>query len=166
MKLEREEIILQITAFAEQEIPKFLEKHQGLVFYAFALDCNVAYGEVNLCLNTLADFEKSLASYKKKWPDQYRTEEDIFALKYNTGDWEYQCFATTYFLQDEQLDEIYEQFSEEDWEYCLQICNESLPHITATAAFQAIPKEEGFICYCIDHEEDVAEAVRKTNPFL
>ncbi|WP_099222201.1 DUF4303 domain-containing protein [Listeria costaricensis] len=166
MKPGKEAIIAQITTFAEQEIPKFLKAHPGLVFYAFALDCNVVYGEVNLCLNTLADFENSLASYQKNWPEEYSAEEEIFDLKYNTGDWEYQCFATTCFFSEEQINEIFASNSEDAWKFYLQICNEALQQLTATPAFQMIPKEAGFISYCIDHDEDVAEAVRKTNPSL
>ncbi|HBE6260432.1 TPA: DUF4303 domain-containing protein [Escherichia coli] len=164
MKIEKGAIISQITAFTEQEISKFLQEHPGLTFYAFALDCNVEYGEVNLCLNTEAGFEKSLSYYKDSDPEHYSSSEAIFDLKYNTGDWDYQCFATTYLFSDDEQMQITEEDRDAWLVSLLQICNESLDKITKTPAFKQISKTKDFISFCIDHDEDVVDAVRKTNP--
>ncbi len=68
-------------------IGEFSKRHQNETFYAFAIDAPL------LCFNSVESFEKTLASYKMKYPEYYDSEEDIQSLKFNTGDWEYQGFA-------------------------------------------------------------------------
>ncbi len=76
----------KLTEFAIQEIKKFSSAHQSETFYGFSIDASL------LCLNSIEEFEKSLAHYRKRWGG-YQAEEEIKDLKENTGDWEYQGFA-------------------------------------------------------------------------
>ena len=77
----------KMTSFAEEKIKSFVKNHKSEVFYAFAIDDGL------LCLNSLTEFEKTLNSYQNKY-NEYNKTEEIDGLKYNTGDWEYQGFAT------------------------------------------------------------------------
>jgi Domain of unknown function (DUF4303) len=77
-----------LVDFALIEIKKFAEEHKDETFYAFSIDADM------LCLNSEEKFQKTLASYKEKYPKSYNSQEKIDDLKYNTGDWGYQGFAT------------------------------------------------------------------------
>ena len=76
-----------MTSFAEEQIKSFLKNHKSEVFYAFAIDDGL------LCLNSLSEFEKTLKTYQNS-NAEYNEPDEIDELKYNTGDWEYQGFAT------------------------------------------------------------------------
>ncbi|MEG7759807.1 DUF4303 domain-containing protein, partial [Listeria monocytogenes] len=79
-----------------------------LTYYAFAFDCNAEYAEINLCVNTEKAFAETLARYQNgKYSENYQTEEEIQELKYNTGDWKYQCFDTFYVFSEEELTAIF-----------------------------------------------------------
>jgi len=150
-----------IVDFATQGIERFLQEHSGIEFYAFAFDCNAEYAEINLSLNTEASFKKTLEEYKAKYPENYQSAEDIRELKYNTGDWGYQCFDTIYVLTDEELDAIFQAMPEDDYQTwqafvkrLLLLFTEALKTFTETLAYQKIAKTSDFIAYCIDHDED------------
>jgi hypothetical protein len=159
----------KILDFTINGVEKFLEENPELQFYAFAYDCNVAYAEINLCFNTPEDFQETLFYYQNSGSGEgYKTEEDIKELKYNTGDWEYQCFDTLYIYSREELDSIYNNIcheSEELWNEflnkLLDIFCEVLLEFRQTAAHKAIPKTKDFIVYCIDHDESFEEAEQR-----
>jgi len=93
-----------LLEFTKEEVKKFLELYPHKVFYAFAYDCNAEYAEVNLCFNTEEDFLETLESYQKgEYSEHYKSEESIMELKYNTGDWNYQCFATLEVMTGDEL---------------------------------------------------------------
>ncbi|MBC1533478.1 DUF4303 domain-containing protein [Listeria seeligeri] len=101
MKMDTQNII----NFVINSVEKFLSGNPDLTFYAFAFDCNVEDAEINLCLNTEEAFFETLAFYQSgKFAEQYQTEERMQDLKYNTGDWKYQCFETFYVLNEEEVE--------------------------------------------------------------
>lgn len=161
----------KLLDFTIQGVSKFLKKHPNLSFYAFAYDCNIEYAEVNLCFNTEDDFQKTLFEYQNgKYAEYYQTEEDIEDLKYNTGDWEYQCFDTIYLYSNEEIDEIMNQIPEDDYEKLndfledmLLLVSEVLMDFTKTEVYAQIPKTEDFIAYTIDHDEDFIDARERMN---
>jgi hypothetical protein len=167
-KLDRPQLKKTIVEFATRGVQKFLREHPGLVFYAFAFDCNAEYAEVNLCFNTEVDFLKSLGEYQSENPQDYQSEEDVRDLMYNTGDWEYQCFDTLYVLTDAQLGEISQAMPADDCqtrqtfvEGLVMLFTEALQDFTKTEVYEAIPKTTNFIAFCIDHDEDFESALSR-----
>jgi hypothetical protein len=166
--IDYEKVKQAILNFATQGIEQFLQKHPGCEFYAFAFDCNAEYAEINLCLNTEVNFEKTLEKYKAEYPESYRSAEDVRALKYNTGDWEYQCFDTMYVFNDEELNAIFQAMPEDDYqtwqnfvEHLLVIFTEALKIFTQSVAYQKITKTSDFIAFCVDHDEDFDTALNR-----
>jgi len=167
-ELDRPQLKKTIIEFATRGVQQFLQEHPGLVFYAFAFDCNVEYAEVNLCLNTEADFSKSLNHYQAKHPQDYQSEEDIRDLRFNTGDWGYQCFDTLYVLTEEQLSAIFQAMPEDDYqtwqafvEGLVMLFTEALKDFTQTEIYKNIPKTTDFIAFCVDHDEDFEDALNR-----
>lgn len=160
------EILLDFTI---KGVEKFLKENPDLEFYAFAYDCNAEYAEVNLCFNTEIDFEKTLRQYQiGDYSKYYQTEDDIKDLKFNTGDWDYQCFETINVLTDAQLTEIFNELPEDDYkswkefvENLMKLFCECLVDFTKTKTYQKIPKTKDFIVFCIDHDEDFEEAMER-----
>ncbi|WP_270993022.1 DUF4303 domain-containing protein [Listeria seeligeri] len=165
--------MLNIVNFAINGVEKFLRENPDLTFYAFAFDCNVEGAEINLCLNTEEAFSETLAFYQSgKYAEQYQTEERKQDLKYNTGDWKYQCFDTFYVLNEEELtaifNEIYPNEVEDDYQSWVNFTNELLVEFTKsliafsnTETFKNIPKTGDFQFFCIDHEEEVEAAIER-----
>jgi hypothetical protein len=169
---QKEKVKKQIVDFAIQGVGNFLKENPNLEFYAFAFDCNAEYAEVSLCLNTKLDFQKTLKDYQKKYPESYQSEEDINELKFNTGDWEYQCFDTLEALTNEQLQEKFDELPDDNYESwkefvnnLLELFTESLVEFTKTETFDKIPKSKDFIAFCIDHDEDFGEAMERVNKY-
>lgn len=78
--------IPKMTKVATAAIFEFATSHPHEVFYSFAIDANM------LCLNSLQQFEITLAEYRDKFPKHYLSDDDIRELRENTGDWKYQGF--------------------------------------------------------------------------
>lgn len=154
-----------VVSFAIEETEKFLTEKSGEVFYAFAFDLNAAYGEINLCFNTEEYFKKTLKYYQNQ-PNThtYHSHEEIKNLKYNTGDWEYQCFSTIYPIDETSLEQLYQK-SYDDGSYShvlakiIQIFSECLTLFKQTETYKKIRKTEDFIAFTIDHDEDVEDAL-------
>ena len=157
----------EILRFTTVEVEQFLLAHPDKTFYAFAFDTHAEYAELNLCFNTEADFQQQLAYYQSgKWAESYQSPEAIQELKFNTGDWEYQCFSTCYVLSEDELQTIQQSLPEDDfseWEEIVRqiraVFNECLVQFTQTEVYQAIPKTDGFMAFSIDHDEDVSDIV-------
>ncbi|MCL1088573.1 DUF4303 domain-containing protein [Shewanella profunda] len=154
-----------VVAFAVSEVEKFLEEHPDKIFYAFAFDCNAEYAEVNLCFNTENDFQRRLLEYQSgSWADSYQTDEEIRDLKFNTGDWEYQCFSTIYAVAEDVLNEIQNALPDDDytaWEKLVQeivaLFSACLILFKQTETYKRIPKTADFIAFSIDHDQDVSD---------
>lgn len=89
-------------------------------------------------------------------------------LKYNTGDWAYQCFDTISILSDEQLEEMFQAIPANDeqiWKTfvsdLLLLFTEALHDFTSTEVYKKIPKTTDFIAFCIDHDESVEDALNR-----
>ncbi|MCT6516569.1 DUF4303 domain-containing protein [Proteus vulgaris] len=166
-----EKIKNDIVSFAITETEKFLTDKCSEVFYAFAFDLNAAYGEINLCLNTEEYFQKTLNYYQNKsGGNNYHSQDEINNLKYNTGDWEYQCFGTIYPINETYLEQLYQK-SYEDGSYphvltrIIQIFSECLTLFKQTETYKKIPKSEDFIAFTIDHDEDVEDALMRIGKY-
>ncbi|MDR6968158.1 putative CHY-type Zn-finger protein [Flavobacterium arsenatis] len=165
----KEEIKKTLLDFTVNAVEKFLKENPALEFYAFAYDCNAEYAEVNLCLNTEDEFEKTLKQYQiGEFSKYYQTEGDIKDLKFNTGDWEYQCFETINVLTNEQLDQIFNNLPKDDYkswnefvENLMKIFGECLLDFMQTETYQKIPKTKNFTAFCIDHDEGIEEAMER-----
>lgn len=159
------DIKTELLKFTEMEIEKFLNEHSEKVFYAFAYDCNAEYAEINLCFNTEDEFEKTLEYYQNgKYSQHYKTDEQINELKYNTGDWKYQCFASTNVFTDNELTKIFQNFPDDDYkswqnfvEELMVLFTKTLIDFSKSKVFTKIPKTENFEFFCIDHDEDLED---------
>ncbi|ESE40909.1 DUF4303 domain-containing protein [Shewanella decolorationis] len=155
----------EIMQFITVEVERFLLSHPDKTFYAFDFDTNAEYAELNLCFNTELDFQRCLTYYQSgKWATSYQNPEAIQELKFNTGDWEYQCVSTLYVLSDDELQAIQQRLPEDDfseWEAIVgqirSVFSECLQLFTQTEVYQAIPKTDDIIAFSIDHDEDVAD---------
>ena len=164
-----EEIKKQIIDFTVQGVKRFLKENPNLEFYAFAFDCNAEYAEVNLCLNTELDFQETLKYYQTGESSKYyKSEQDIIGLKFNTGDWKYQCFDTLYVFTDKELTEISKELPDDEYKSwnifirnLLELFTESLFEFTKTETYKKIPKSKDFIAFCIDHDEDFEQAMER-----
>ncbi|PIT12832.1 DUF4303 domain-containing protein [Snodgrassella alvi] len=168
----------KILDFSINGVEKFLIQHPELRFYAFAFDCNVEYGEINLCFNTEHAFSKVLNRYQNgDFAENYRTTEAIYQLRYNTGDWEYQCFDTLYVFSEEELENYFNKLYPNDvnddygaWKAfansLLDLFTKQLVEFSKTDIFKKIPKTNDFKFFCIDHDEDIEEALQRMNLVL
>lgn len=164
-----EKIEDDLLAFTTMQVDKFLVEHSGKTFYAFAFDCNAEYGEVNLCLNTEEDFVRTLYHYQQgEFGHLYRSDDEIQDLKFNTGDWEHQCFATIQVLTENELTEIFDKLPQDDYKSWKEFINKLLIHFgkallrfRQTEQFDRIPKTVNFRSFCIDHDEDIEDAERR-----
>lgn len=173
--IENKDIIKgKLLDFTIAGVDKFLQEHPDMDFYAFAYDCNVEYAEVNLCFNTEDDFAKTLSGYQKgKYADCYQTKEEIEELKYNTGDWDYQCFDTIYLFSNEEIDDILSEIPEGDdvqlnkfFDEILELISEALVDFTKSEVYNNIPKTNDFIAYAIDHDEDYFDAKERMKKYF
>ena len=147
----------------QEDITSFLSEHEELSFYCFAFDCNAEYAQILLCLNTEKDFQKALEHYQSGSSKQYyQTEEDIFSLRYNTGDWEYQGFANYTVYDEEELTKLYSDDYERMQSEMMKKSYDLLERLCNTQAFHNIPKTEDFTVLCIDHDEDPIDAMENT----
>ena len=165
-QLDVDKIKKELLLFTQENVAKFLKENPDLIFYGFAFDCNADYAEVNLSFNTENSFEKTLHSYQTgRFAESYQTEEKIYDLKYNTGDWEYICFATIYVLTDEEAAEIYDFETEYEKQAndLMNLFGEVLLDFTLTDEFNNIPKTDDFKILCLDHDESIESAELRLN---
>lgn len=150
----------ELLPLLEKAVETFLDQHPDLRYYCFALDCNADYAEINLCLNTEEAFARTLQRYQSgPYAESYRDEEAVRSLRYNPGDWEYQCFATFYALEEKELEARYGEDDEALLAEMTAFNRDLLRRLMKTDAFRRIPKTEGFRALCIDHDEDVDDAL-------
>jgi len=154
----------ELLFFTEKRVAEFLEDNSGLVFYAFALDCNAEYAEVSLCFNTESCFEEDWKSYHTGSSFEFvQTEEHKYDFRYNTGNWEYQCFATTYVLTKKELAKIYKKDIEKQTDELMSLFCEALLDFTFTDVYSSIPKTDNFKILCLDHDESVEDVESRLN---
>lgn len=144
------------------DMEKFLCEHSTLQFYALAFDCNAAYANFLVCMNTTEEFEKTLRWYQKKY-DTYHQEENILELRYNPGDWEYTDICQVDLFSEKELAEKYQDDIDKQCEDIMDFCEEILSDFQKTEVFGKIPKTADFVAFCIDHDEDVKAALERQN---
>lgn len=151
----------KILDFTTEKVNDFLGAHPSEIFYAFAFDCNAEYGEINLCFNTEESFEKTLKEYQSgPYAESYKKKEDIIDLKYNTGDWAYQCFNTIYCATEEELSSIFGADIDLQIKEIMGICWAALTEFQKTSVYVRIPQTKNFISYCIDHDESPLDVIK------
>ena len=157
--LDTDKIKKELLSFTKESVSQFLKANGDLTFYAFGFDCNADYAEVNLCFNTEISFEKTLRSYQSgEYAEHYQSEESINELKYNFGDWEYQCFATTYVLTDDESADIYGDDIEKQADDLMKLFCDVLLDFMFTEEYSNIPKTENFKVLCCDHDEPIEDS--------
>ncbi|MDR2425184.1 MAG: DUF4303 domain-containing protein [Prevotellaceae bacterium] len=169
MKINKDKLKKQIIEFAVKGVEKFLNENPNLKFYALAFDCNAEYAGIGLCLNTEESFQNTLKHYQTgDSAKYYQKAEDIKDLKYNTGDWEYQCFENLDVFDENELQKIFDEMPDDDYQSwnnfvndLLELFTESLVEFSKTETFTKIPKTDNFIVYCIDHDEDFDDAMER-----
>jgi hypothetical protein len=145
--------ITKMLNFASVAISEFAVAHQHETFYAFAIDSNM------LCLNSIEQFQKTLAKYKHNYPNSYSTDEDENELRKNTGDWEYQGFfhmLEMHGFDDKLYDVHYEQAGASidgrapDTEYA-KAMEELIIRLVQSNAFSDLKLTPDFNAVLVDH---------------
>ena len=162
--MDRAKLISDIVEFAQASVSSFLQENAGLVFYAFAFDCNAEYASVGLSLNTEDDFKKSIDYYQSTaHGEYYKTPEGIYEIRYNPGDWEYVCFETFEPVTEDELAAVYGRDMDRQVDEFMDIFTHALVEFSKTAEYEKIPKTADFKVICIDHDEDLADAEERLN---
>lgn len=156
-----------LVAELSNDTEEFLAAHPELKFYSVGLDCNSEYGTMLLCFNTQEEFEKTLFKYQNgDFADSYQTAEEILDLKFNTGDWEYQDVASYQVFSSDELMAMFGDDIDSLIECMMDFNYRVLKAFVATNAFNLIPKTADFQPICLDHEDDVLEALERTKEVL
>lgn len=154
-----------LFSITKKEIVRFAEEHSDEQFYGFFFDCNSAYGEIFLCLNTEQDHAVQLEKYVVKWPDQYadpnstaRTE-----LRWNPGDWLYQGFESDAFdkawasKESEVVDLFASSEDDEAWhevaELFMAMVGSVAIRLEDQGAFEPLGRASDFQVMWADHDE-------------
>ena len=155
--MNKKDFVAQISAAVEE----FLRAHPRERFYALAFDCNTAYAEVLVGMNTEEAFQKTLMEYHEGG-ESCRTDASAVAnLRYNPGDWTYTDIAEAELFDEDELTSRYQDNMEKQCADMLHLCEEILADFRKTDAFRKIPKTADFVSYCIDHDEDPADALAR-----
>ena len=156
-----------LVAELSNDTEEFLAAHPELKFYSVGLDCNSEYGTMLLCFNTQEEFEKTLFKYQNgDFADSYQTAEEILDLKFNTGDWEYQDVASYQVFSSDELMAMFGDDVDSLIECMMDFNYKVLKAFVATEGFKIIPKTSDFQPICLDHEDDVLEALERTKEVL
>ncbi|WP_261866074.1 DUF4303 domain-containing protein [Budvicia aquatica] len=150
-----EESAANILSFVRQRVDEFTREHQNEVFSGFAFDCNVYEGvELNLCFTTNGHLTDILHYYQTgEYQKYYLSEEGILGLKYNTGDWMYQCFSCMNCIEDH----TYSYFRTDEQgkhTYWMELLSQVMVDFLATPEYAAINKSDDFSVLVYDHDED------------
>ena len=157
----------ELLLFIESAITDFLLQNPELVYYAFALDCESAYGNVNLCFNTEEAFYKTLNEYQAgAYSSLYQDRESLYELKYNTGDWKYQCFNSIDLYSEGELASIYGDDYELWSEEFMLLCSKTLIEFLKSDCYNSIPKTDNFKVICINHDEDFFDSEERLKEIL
>lgn len=155
--MNKKDFVAQISAAVED----FLHVHPRQRFYALAFDCNTEYAAFLVGMNTEEEFQKTLKEYQED-DESYRTDASAVAnLRYNPGDWTYTDIAEAELFDEDELIARYQDNMEKQCADMRRLCEEILADFRKTDAFRKIPKTADFVSYCIDHDEDPADALAR-----
>lgn len=155
--MNKENFVAQISAAVEE----FLRAHPRERFYALAFDCNTAYAEFLVGMNTEEAFQKTLMEYQEGSASDRTDASAIENLRYNPGDWTYTEITEAELFDEDELTSRYQDNMEKQCADMLHLCEEILADFRKTDAFRKIPKTADFVSYCIDHDEDPADALAR-----
>ena len=157
-----------LVELSSAAIERFASEHGDTRFYAFGFDLNAAYGNVLLCANTEADFQRAAQKYVENW--NY-TDADFAHLKSNFGDWRYQGFNLDYpdwddgwtphsesietyvFAEDAGEEEVAGFLAD-----LIRTCAFALLDLENSGVLNQLNQEPDFYIQCIDHDENEDEA--------
>ena len=112
-------------------------------------------------MNTEEAFQKTLLEYQEGG-ESCRTDASAVAnLRYNPGDWMYTDIAEAELFDEDELTSRYQDNMEKQCADMLHLCEEILADFRKTDGFRKIPKTADFVSYCIDHDEDPADALAR-----
>ena len=156
--MNKKDFVAQISAAVEE----FLHVHPRQRFYALAFDCNTEYAAFLVGMNTEEEFQKTLKEYQED-DESDRTDASAVAnLRYNPGDWTYTDIAEAELFDEDELIARYQDNMEKQCADMRRLCEEILADFRQTDTFRNIPKTEDFVSYCIDHDEDPADALARS----
>ena len=155
--MNKADFVAQISAAVEE----FLRAHPRERFYALAFDCNTAYAEFLVGMNTEEAFQKTLTEYQKSGASDRTDASAAEKLRYNPGDWTYTEITEFELFDEDELTSRYQYNMEKQCADMRRLCEEILANFRQTDTFQNIPKTEDFVSYCIDHDEDPADALAR-----
>ena len=155
--MNKKDLVAQISAAVEE----FLRAHPRERFYALAFDCNTEYAEFLVGMNTEEAFQKTLLEYQEGGASCRTDASAVANLRYNPGDWTYTEIAEAELFDEDELTDRYQDNMEKQCADMLHLCEEILADFRKTDAFRKIPKTADFVSYCIDHDEDPADALAR-----
>ena len=155
--MNKENFVAQISAAVEE----FLRAHPRERFYALAFDCNTAYAEFLVGMNTEEAFQKTLMEYHEGGARDRTDASAIENLRYNPGDWTYTDIAEAELFDEDELIARYQDNMEKQCADMRRLCEEILADFRQTDTFRSIPKTADFVSYCIDHDEEPADALAR-----
>lgn len=159
----QEGFIDHIVTFTCEEVIEFLEKNHDKKFYAFAFDVNPDTYGIYLSFNTEAEFNKKLDEYKSgEYSEYYKDIDQVNRLRYNPGDWKYQNFVSIEFIYEAKIKELFDVVLDPNTDSLLKYAERAMSKFKKTEVYNKIPKEKDFIAFCIDHDEDELEAIKRT----
>lgn len=149
-----------------KDMEKFLSRRRKTVFYAFAFDCSVYYGEILWAFNSEKGFANTLKYYQKEYPkDDYADKNSVhyLDLKYGIGDWTYTTQSPAYYIWDDS-DSGFEQYKKLDDEKSDKLHDEVMDFFAElllafcqTPTFQAINKTADFKVLLSDHDDNIMD---------
>ena len=70
------------------------------------------------------------------------------------------------------MTEIFNELPDDDYKSwkefvnnLLELCTESLVEFTKTETYKKIPKSKDFVAFCIDHDEDFEQAMKRMEKY-
>lgn len=151
------------------EINRIALLYPEQVFYGFALDVNVSYGDVYISLNTRDALD---AHCSARYVSDNRSLEDcIKELEWQFGDWSYKCVnrgsviweAWGKYASDIEglCERLCEEDREEEWEewqeeFLRSACRVLLA-LQSEGAFESLHHTPDFRVMCADHDEPVEQ---------
>lgn len=192
-ELERREFITALVEWTEQALSAFIEEHPEEQFYIFVYDCNIAEGELGFSLNTrdllmedliehndeadeamIHDLTYNCGNWRYMMIDQFNFDDVIDFSEYSDalyrGEVSYEGELND---REEEGDETIAPQTEADAEANLAqyfdtlrtLIYEALLEVSEGDLFQALPKDEDFTFFALDHDEEVAEGMARFEAF-
>ncbi len=179
-KEQRKQALLQKIV---TDIDRFLSRHSRKVFYAFAFDCSVYYGEILWAFNTEKALASSIKHYKEVDDEDEaalyddKNGEMYLSLRYGIGEWKHNTESKAYYIfgDGDACEEMYEKAKKLDKENGSDNLNEEimaffeelLLAFCQTPTYQAIPKTEDFKILLSEHNDnEIDDTLPRSEKFM